>query len=49
MKDYLVENGIKEIWFLADHLEGQVGTGKAQAKRYEGNWATDVFWGKLAT
>ena len=49
MKDYLAESGIKEIWFLADRLEGQAATGKAQAKRYEGDWATDVFWGKLAT
>lgn len=48
MRDYLLDSGVEEIWYLTDRKEGQVGLGKTRAKRYEGDWASDEFWNKVA-
>jgi hypothetical protein len=44
MKEYLVQNGIKELWYLTDQ---ESRDGNVVAKRYEGDWTTDEFWDKV--
>jgi histidinol-phosphatase (PHP family) len=55
LRSYLIQERVNQIWYLTDEREstgkvdedrsGDEGMGgKVWAKKYEGDWAADVFW-----
>lgn len=45
--DYMVRMGVRDLWYLEQHDERNVGGRKIRAVQYNGDWKEDPFWSQF--